>query len=102
MINFQIYYNALTRCHGQVVRQWSAKPSLPSSNLGGTSIKAKKRSAKRFAFLLLPMNRVNQNSYSRFACLKTFSDAFLLPPEPSHHDFSEFGRSHSVNAFEYG
>ena len=26
------------RCRGQVVRQRSAKPSLPSSNLGGTSI----------------------------------------------------------------
>ena len=26
-----------SRCHGQVVRQRSAKPSLPSSNLGGTS-----------------------------------------------------------------
>ena len=28
------------RCRGQVVRQRSAKPSLPSSNLGGTSIVA--------------------------------------------------------------
>ena len=29
------------RCRGQVVRQRSAKPSFPSSNLGGTSKKSK-------------------------------------------------------------
>ena len=41
------------RCRGQVVRQRSAKPSFPSSNLGGTS--KRRASALQMLFFRLPL-----------------------------------------------
>ena len=52
-------HNLIVRCHSQVVRQRSAKPRFPSSNLGGTSrVKAPKSLyIKAFgAFLLSERN----------------------------------------------
>ena len=60
-------HNLIVRCHSQVVRQRSAKPRFPSSNLGGTSrVKAPKSLCiKAFGVFLLPERNfalVEQNS----------------------------------------
>ena len=60
-------HNLIVRCHSQVVRQRSAKPRFPSSNLGGTSrVKAPKSLCiKAFGVFLLPERNfaaVKQNS----------------------------------------
>ena len=60
-------HNLIVWCHSQVVRQRSAKPRFPSSNLGGTSrVKAPKSLCiKAFGVFLLPERNfaaVKQNS----------------------------------------
>ena len=60
-------HNLIVRCHSQVVRQRSAKPRFPSSNLGGTSrVKAPKSLCIKafgvFLFLTCIFAAVKQNS----------------------------------------
>jgi hypothetical protein len=60
-------HNLIVRCHSQVVRQRSAKPRFPSSNLGGTSrVKAPKslyiKAFGVFLFLTCIFAAVKQNS----------------------------------------
>lgn len=61
------------RCRGQVVRQRSAKPSLPSSNLGGTSIVVADCASSRRLFYALhqkvvshPLRRSSSQNRNRW------------------------------------
>ena len=84
-------HNLIVWCHSQVVRQRSAKPRFPSSNLGGTSrVKAPKSLCiKAFGVFLLPERNfaaVKQNSklapklpnFCRIlGCFANFAELFL-------------------------
>ena len=84
-------HNLIVWCHSQVVRQRSAKPRFPSSNLGGTSrvIAPKSLYIKAFGVFLLPERNfalVEQNSklspkllnFCRFlGCFANFAELIL-------------------------